>query len=48
MASSIDTQLSAAVDKNWARQVDWLKSLVSFPSLRGEEAPCQDWIARID
>ena len=46
MASNIDTQLSAAIDKNWARQVEWLKSLVSFPSLRGEEAPCQDWIAR--
>ena len=46
MASNIDTQLSAAIDQNWTRQVDWLKSLVSFPSLRGEEAPCQDWIAR--
>ena len=31
-------QLSAAIDKNWARQVEWLKSLVSFPSLRGEES----------
>lgn len=40
------TQLADAIDKNWTRQVHWLKSLVSFPSLRGEEAPCQDWIAR--
>ena len=46
VASNSDTQLSAAIDKNWARQVEWLKTLVSFPSLRGEEAPCQDWIAR--
>src|ERR1051325_11177419 len=46
MASDLDTKLSAALDKNWSGQVEWLKSLVSFPSLRGEEAPCQDWIAR--
>src|SRR5918992_1749542 len=38
--------LEAAVEANWPRQVEWLKTLVSFPSLRGEEAPCQDWIAR--
>ena len=44
--SAIDTQLAAAIEANWERQVDWLKSLVSFPSLRGQEAPCQDWIAR--
>ena len=44
--TAIDKQLAAAIDANWARQVDWLKSLVSFPSLRGKEAPCQDWIAR--
>jgi acetylornithine deacetylase len=45
-ATDIHAQLAAAVDANWERQVDWLKSLVSFPSLRGAEAPCQDWIAR--
>ena len=33
----IDAQLSAAIDQNWTRQVDWLKTLVGFPSLRGEE-----------
>jgi len=44
--TAIDKQLAAAIDANWTRQVDWLKSLVSFPSLRGKEAPCQDWIAR--
>ena len=42
----IHVKLAAAIDANWQRQVDWLKTLVGFPSLRGEEAPCQDWIAR--
>ncbi len=42
----IHDKLAAAVDTNWERQVDWLKTLVAFPSLRGREAPCQDWIAR--
>jgi len=39
-------ELTKAVEANWARQVDWLKTLTSFPSERGQEAPCQDWIAR--
>jgi acetylornithine deacetylase len=38
--------LEKAVDANWEKQVAWLQTLVRFPSLRGEEAPCQDWIAR--
>ncbi len=38
--------LATAVERNFERQVEWLKTLVSFPSLRGEEGPCQDWIAR--
>ena len=38
--------LAKAVDANWDRQVGWLQSLVRFPSLRGHEGPCQDWIAR--
>ena len=48
MTTAIDlhTRLDTAVDDNFARQVDWLATLVRFPSLRGEEAPCQDWIAR--
>lgn len=41
----IAAQIAKAVDANWPAQVAWLKSLVAFPSLRGEEAPCQDWIA---
>lgn len=43
---ALSTKLAAAVTANWEREVDWLKTLVQFPSLRGEEAPCQDWIAR--
>ena len=39
-------ELTKAVEANWARQVEWLKTLTSFPSERGEEAPCQDWITR--
>ena len=44
--SELQTKLAAAVDANFARQTEWLKTLVGFPSIRGEEAPCQDWIAR--
>lgn len=39
-------RLEAAVDANWDRQVAWLQALVRFPSVRGKEGPCQDWIAR--
>jgi len=38
--------LEKAVDANWDKQVAWLQTLVRFPTLRGREAPCQDWIAR--
>jgi acetylornithine deacetylase len=39
-------QLEAAVEANWERQLAWLQTLVRFPSRRGKEGPCQDWIAR--
>ncbi len=39
-------RLEAAVEAGWARELAWLQTLVRFPSLRGQEAPCQDWIAR--
>jgi acetylornithine deacetylase len=39
-------ELTKAVEANWDRHVDWLKTLTSFPSERGQEAPCQDWLAR--
>jgi len=45
-AASMVRDLAAAVDASWSRQVEWLGKLVSFPSVRGEEAPCQDWLAR--
>jgi acetylornithine deacetylase len=38
--------LEKAVDQNWDKQISWLQTLVRFPSLRGKEGPCQDWIAR--
>ena len=39
-------KLRAAIDANWNDQVEWLKTLTAFPSERGKEAPCQDWLAR--
>ena len=36
----------AAIDANFDRQVAFLQELVRFPSLRGREAPLQDWFAR--
>jgi acetylornithine deacetylase len=44
--TDLHARLDAAVDANFARQTEWLATLVKFPSVRGEEAPCQDWIAR--
>ena len=38
--------IAAAVESNFAAQVEWLTTLVGFPTLRGEESPCQDWLAR--
>ena len=38
-------EIAAAVESNWQAQIAWLRELVSFPSLRGREAPCQDWLA---
>jgi acetylornithine deacetylase len=36
--------LSASIEANWNSQVTWLQRLVRFPSLRGQEAECQDWL----
>lgn len=38
-------QLRAAVDAGFERQTAFYANLVGFASVRGEEAPCQDWIA---
>ncbi|CDN57636.1 Acetylornitine deacetylase (YodQ protein) (plasmid) [Neorhizobium galegae bv. officinalis bv. officinalis str. HAMBI 1141] len=40
------SELGRVVEANWDRQLQWLQSLTSFPSERGQEAACQDWIAR--
>lgn len=40
------SELEAAVAANWDAQVAWLQQLVRFPSRRGKEGPCQDWLAR--
>ena len=45
-SADIHGSLAAAIEANWERQVEWLSTLVGFPSLRGLEGPCQDWIAR--
>jgi acetylornithine deacetylase len=48
--TSLDTaarqRISAAIDQRWADEIAWLQRLVQFPSVRGEEGPCQDFIAR--
>lgn len=38
-------RLRAAVDAGFARQTEFYADLVRFPSIRGQEAPLQDWIA---
>ena len=45
MDSTIQAQIEAAVDALFAEQVDFLQQLVAIPSLRGQEAPCQDLVA---
>jgi acetylornithine deacetylase len=39
-------RLRAAIDQNFQDQVAFLQKMVQFPSLRGEEEPLQDWLAR--
>ncbi|WP_338661408.1 ArgE/DapE family deacylase [Pararoseomonas sp. SCSIO 73927] len=39
-------RLRAAVEKNFEAETAFLSELVRFPSLRGREAPLQDWFAR--
>lgn len=46
MNGTMQQLLSAAVDANWAAQRAFLDALVAFPSTRGNEAPCQDFMAR--
>lgn len=39
------TRLADAVAEGFHHQTDWLAKLVSFDSTRGNEGPCQDWLA---
>ena len=42
----VDRQaLANAIEDGFAGQIDWLKQLVGFDSTRGNEAPCQHWLA---
>ncbi|MBN9059377.1 MAG: M20/M25/M40 family metallo-hydrolase [Rhizobiales bacterium] len=44
--ASVDPDaLDAVIEANWQRQIDWLANLVRFDSTRGNEAPCQAWLA---
>lgn len=36
--------LRVSIEAGWQKQVEWLQKLVQFPSLRGQEADCQDWL----
>ena len=45
-ATELQSALETAVAQSWDKQLSWFKTLVAFPSLRGEEAPCQDWLAQ--
>jgi acetylornithine deacetylase len=44
LAQSTLEILRASIEANWQRQVEWLQRLVRFPSLRGQETDCQDWL----
>lgn len=42
----LTADIVAAVDAGFERQVAWLADLVRMPSLRGDEAPAQDFMAQ--
>ncbi|RVT97737.1 ArgE/DapE family deacylase [Rhodovarius crocodyli] len=44
--AAILARLKAAVEENFAAETEFLADLVRFPSLRGREAPLQDWVSR--
>ena len=43
---AIHERLRQAVAAGFGRQTEFLADLVRFPSVRGQEAPLQDWMAR--
>lgn len=42
--TAAEQNILAAVDANFDAQIEYLKALVRFPSVRGQEAPVQDFI----
>ncbi len=44
--AAVFDRLSRAVETGFGQQTAFLADLVRFPSIRGEEAPLQDWMAR--
>lgn len=38
-------ELDRTIAARFPAQIEWLKRLVAFDSTRGNEAPCQDWLA---
>lgn len=45
MDRQLHEKITGAVDALFPQQVEFLKELVQIPSLRGQEAPCQDLVA---
>jgi len=45
ISREIQDQIFKAVETNAEKQVQWLRRLVMFPSTRGNEAECQEWLA---
>lgn len=45
MERQLQQKIEKAVDARFSEQIDFLKELVQIPSLRGQEAPCQDLVA---
>ncbi|MDQ1184050.1 ArgE/DapE family deacylase [Agrobacterium larrymoorei] len=41
----LDAKLEDVIETNFDAQVAWLAKLVSFDSVRGNEGPCQEWLA---
>ncbi|MDB5369099.1 MAG: acetylornithine deacetylase or succinyl-diaminopimelate desuccinylase [Roseomonas sp.] len=46
VAPALLDQIRNAVDANFEDQVEFLATVVRFPSIRGQEAPLQDFLAR--
>jgi acetylornithine deacetylase len=43
---NLTERVATAVDALFQNQIEFLQRLVAFPSVRGEEGPCQDFLAR--